>query len=89
MARHVKLLNGDVFPVDRCGATDDFLMIRVTEGTLLDLVMVFGKPENTQTIEHWFDGTETDHVFYKGYTALTAASQDVLGVTMTLRKEGE
>ena len=87
MARKIKLLNGYIYPVDRCGAMDDVLQLRVTEGTLTGLVTEFGDPQNTQTIEHWYDDTETDHVFFTGYTALTAASQDIYGVTMTLRKD--
>lgn len=84
MNRHVKLTDGTVYPVSLCGATNDMLSLTVTQGTLLDLVMVFGVHEKVATIEHWYDGTETDHVFYKGYTELRVASQTRDGVTLML-----
>lgn len=85
--RNVKLADGTVYPVDRCGATDDLLMINVTTADdLLDIVMKFGHPENTTRIEHYFDGTETDHTYFDGYTKLTAAYGTQTGTTVTLRK---
>ena len=84
--RKIRLSNGNEYPVDRCGVSGDMLLVRVTEGNLLDLVMVFGCPENVQTIEHWFEGTETDHRVFEGYTELRTASQEPEGVTMFLYK---
>lgn len=85
--RKIRLSNGAEYPVDRCGVSGDMLLVRVTEGNLLDLVMVFGRPENTATIEHWFEGTETDHVTYEGYTELRTASQEREGVMMLLYRQ--
>ena len=85
--RNIKLTDGTVYPVDRCGATLNELMINVTSGDdLLDLVMEFGVPAKVARIEHWFDGTDTDHVVYEGYTALTAASNTGTGVMIMLQK---
>lgn len=86
--RNIRLTDGTVYPVDRCGAASGMLMVNVTSGDdLLDLVMVFGVPEKTARIEHYYDGTETDHVIYDGYTALTGASVTDTGVMMILMKE--
>lgn len=84
MARHVKLLNGKTYPVDRCGADPERLMVRVTSGNLLDLVSIFGKPKNTRIIEHYIDNLTVDHVVYENYTALTAACYQDGGVLLTL-----
>jgi hypothetical protein len=82
----VKLLDDTTYPVDRCGTMNDQLLIRVTEGSILSLVPEFGDPEKTAVIEHYFEGTETDHVFFNGYTALTAMSQDQNGVLIYLKR---
>lgn len=85
--RKIRLTNGQEFQVSRCGATDEILTITVMGGTLLDLVMVFGHPENVLTVEHWFEGTETDHRVFEGYTELRTASQRRNGATMLLYKQ--
>lgn len=85
--RKVKLNNGKTYQVDRCGAAGDLLMINVVSGTIKALANVFGNPENTGRIEHYFEGTETDHVFYDGYTVLTGLSLSETGVTVMLRRE--
>ena len=82
--RKIRLTDGTEYPVSMCGASDGVLAIRVTEGSLLDLVMVFGVPEKVAKIEHWFDGTDTDHVFFEGYTELRVASQERDGVMLML-----
>lgn len=86
--RNIKLSNGNVYQVDRCGADATTLMVNVVhEGYhLLDLVEVFGYPENVQTIEHYFDGTTTDHRFFEGYTKLTNASTSQTGTLLILQK---
>lgn len=86
--RNIKLTDGTVYPVDLCGAANGMLMVNVT-GThdLLALVLVFGQEEKVQRIEHWFDGTETDHIFFEGYKHLTSAAITDTGVQMTLKRE--
>lgn len=86
--RNIRLTDGTVYPVDRCGAASGMLMVNVTSGDdLLDLVMVFGVPEKVARIEHFYDGTETDHVWFDGYTALVSATITDTGVMMMLKKE--
>ena len=86
--RNIKLTDGTVYPVDRCGAAGELLMINVTSGDdLLDLVMVFGVPEKVSRIEHYYDGTNTDHVFYENFTELVIANVTDTGVMLTLKKE--
>lgn len=85
--RKIRLTDGTEYPVDRCGANDGTLFVRVTgDYNLLDLVMEFGVPEKTERIEHWFEGTETDHVYFDGYTALVSAQSMNDGILMMLRK---
>ena len=85
--RHIRLNDGTVFDVDRCGADLERLTVRVTgDHTLLDPVPVFGKAENVARIEHWFDGTETDHVFFEGYVNLIAVQSGNEGIAIILRK---
>ena len=85
--RNIKLANGDIYPVSRCGANETILSVTVTgDYDLLDLVLVFGHEENVMTIEHYFDGTTTDHIIFEGYTALVAACAVEDGVTLTLEK---
>ena len=82
----IRLNDGTEYPVDRCGAMNDLLLIRIPEGSIMSLVPVFGDPEKTSRIEHYFEGTETDHVVFEGYTELTAASYDENGVLIYLRR---
>jgi hypothetical protein len=85
--RKIRLNDGTEHEVDRCGANDGILSIRVIDNNdLLQLVEEFGKPQNTSHIEHWFDGTETDHVYFDGYTELIAAQSMREGILLTLRK---
>lgn len=85
--RNIRLSDGTVYPVDRCGANDGTLYIRVTgDYSLLDLVEKFGRAENVQRIEHWFEGTETDHVWFDGYMDLMAAQSMNEGIMLTLRR---
>ena len=86
--RHIKLANGDVYQVTTCGATQGMLFIVVaTDEDLLDMAMVFGHPENVSTIEHWVDGTTTDHVTFEGYVNLMSAAEIQGGVQLMLKKD--
>ena len=67
--RNIKLTDGTVYEVDRCGAADGQLRIRLLPPfKIVDVVKKFTNPAKTATIEHYFDGTETDHVFFDHYT---------------------
>lgn len=86
--RHIRLADGSVYEVDRCGADDKQLNLRVISAErLVDLCVKFGDPEKTKSIEHWFDDTETDHVWYYGYTYLAAAAVSDGGKNFYLRKD--
>ena len=86
--RNIKLTDGTVYPVDLCGASYGTLYVNVTEPKdLLALVLVFGQEEKVERIEHWYDGTETDHIFFEGYKHLTSAAITDTGVQMTLKRE--
>lgn len=86
--RNIKLTDGTVYPVDLCGASGNILYVNVTEPKdLLNLVLVFGQEEKVERIEHWYDGTETDHIFFEGYKHLTSAAITDTGVQMTLKRE--
>lgn len=86
--RNIKLTDGTVYPVDLCGASGNTLYVNVTEPKdLLSLVLVFGQEEKVRRIEHYFDGTETDHVFFEGYKHLTSAAITDTGVQMALKRE--
>ena len=88
MSRHVKLTDGTTYPVDRCGADEERLRIRVTAPgfDMLEAVQKFGDPAKTETIEHYFDGTETDHVYFTGYTDLESLLSENAGMVVTLRR---
>ena len=85
--RNIRLTDGSVWLVDRCGAAEGTMLLNVT-GTddLLGTVLVFGREELTARIEHYFDGTETDHVFFDGYKHLVSASISSTGVTLILKQ---
>ena len=84
--RQIKLTDGSTYPVDRCGAANDVLYLNVPEGDLPGLVTVFAQPALTERIEHWFDGTEVDHIVYEGYTRLSSASLSPTGVSLMLQR---
>lgn len=88
MSRHVKLTDGTAYTVDRCGADDERLRIRVTEPgfDMLEAVQKFGNPALTSTIEHYFDGTETDHVYFEGYTALESLLSEDTGMVVSMKR---
>lgn len=88
MSRHVKLTDGTAYTVDRCGADDERLRIRVTEPgfDMLEAVQKFGNPALTATIEHYFDGTETDHVYFEGYTALESLLSEEMGMVVSMKR---
>ena len=86
--RNIKLADGTVYHVDRCGADNGTLAINIIEHQdIWELVDKFSVEENVSTIEHYFDGTETDHVFFRGYIYLVAAALTFTGVTVTLRNQ--
>lgn len=85
--RKVKLNNGKTFAVDRCGAAGGLLVINVTTGNIPSLASVFSDPEKTCRIEHYFEGTETDHVIFDGYTNLVGISLSDTGITVMLRRD--
>lgn len=85
--RNILLTDGTVYPIDRCGATVNELTVNIiSDDTMLDLVSKFGVPENVSRIEHYFDGTETDHRVFEGYTKLSAMYLTGTGTTITLQK---
>ena len=88
MSRHVRLTDETTYPVDRCGADDERLRIRVTEPgfDMLEAVQKFGNPALTATIEHFFDGTETDHIFFEGYTVLESLLAENAGMVVALKR---
>lgn len=87
--RKIRLTDGSEYQVDRCGTMNDLLLIRVIEGTIVTLVPVFGDPVKTARIEHYFDGTETDHVVFEGYTNLKTVSEDETGILIYLKRRGD
>ena len=86
--RNIKLADGTVYQVDRCGASSDMLYINVIGESIAKLATDFSNPENTVKIEHWFDGTTTDHIWFEGFDQLVALNLTPTGVTVMLRKEG-
>ena len=86
--RRIKLTNGVEYEVDRCGADERHLMINIiSQLTMLNAVATFSQSALTQRIEHYFEGTETDHVVFDGYTCLVAVSISNTGILLTLGKE--
>ena len=86
--RKIRLANGAAYTVDRCGASDGRLNIRVTsEGfTIRTAAEMFSDPANTAVIEHYFEGTRVDHVKFYGYTVLNGLSADRAGVYIYLEE---
>ena len=86
--RNIKLTDGTVYQVDRCGAADGRLYVRIinTSMQLRDIIPVFGDPDRVDIIEHYFDGTNVDHVVFHGFTMLRAASLERAGVQLTLEE---
>jgi len=86
--RNIKLLDGTVYQVDRCGAADGQLRLRLLPPwDLLEVVTKFRDPEKTAKIEHYFDGTETDHVFFENYTVFSALEIEGENVLIVLKRE--
>ena len=84
--RQIRLTDGSTYPVDRGGAANDTLYLNVPGGDLPALVAVFARQDLTDRIEHWFDGTEVDHITYDGYTRLASASLSPTGVSLMLQR---
>ena len=84
--RQIKLTDGSTYPVDRCGATSDTLYLNVPGGDMPVLVAVFARSDLTDSIEHWIDGTEIDHITFEGYPRLISASLSPTGVSIILQK---
>lgn len=89
--RNIKLADGSVFPVDRCGASDGTLYLRVTaeDYTVQQAAVSFGDPAKTVIIEHYFDGTNVDHQRFIGFTVLQSLILDRNGVTIYLGEAEE
>lgn len=85
--RNIKLLDGTIYQVDRCGAANGLLRIRILPPfKLTDVVKKFTAPAKTATIEHYFDGTETDHVYFTGYTDFLAMEKTEDKLLVILRE---
>ena len=75
--RNIRLLDGTVYPVDRCGADGGVLRIRILPPfEIADVAAKITDPEKTDRIEHFIDGTETDHVIYEHYTVFQSMEAD-------------
>ena len=80
--------NKTEYEVTACGADDATLfMTLVTDEDLLDTALMFGHSENVETIEHYFEGTDTDHVFFTGFTSLYLLTR-VSGKTNLMLNKG-
>ncbi len=85
--RKIKLADGSTYEVDRCGAADGVLWLNVISGaSILSMVEIFSDTEKTATIEHYFEGTDTDHIFFVGYTTIISAALSPTGLTLALRR---
>lgn len=85
--RKIKLTDGTEYVVDRCGATADSLLINITSSvTMVDAVNTFSQPSLTERIEHFFEGTTTDHHIFEGYTRLASSSLSPTGVSLMLQR---
>ena len=86
--RHVRLTDWTAYAVDRCGADEERLRLRVTDPgfDMLTAVQKFGDPALTATIEHYFDGTETDHVYFEGYTVLESLLSENAGMVVVMKR---
>ena len=69
MSRHVKLTDGTVYPVDRCGADDERLRIRITDHgfDMLEAVQKFGNPALAAPTS-FVTGTVTDNSIQVSWT---------------------
>lgn len=86
--RNIKLTDGSVYEVERCGANDQELrMLIISPVTMKEAANAFDNPELTNRIEHYFDGTENDHVVFEGYTTLVGIYQDKHGTEILLYKQ--
>lgn len=86
--RNIKLLDGTTYEIDRAGAADGQLRLRLLPPwDLVEVVTKFRDPEKTAKIEHYFDGTETDHVFFDHYTAFSALEVDGDKLLIVLKRD--
>lgn len=86
--RNIRLLDGTVYQVDRAGAADGQLRLRILPPwDLVEVVTKFRDPEKTAKIEHYFDGTETDHVFFDHYTIFSALEVDGDKLLIVMKSE--
>lgn len=86
--RNIRLMDGTVYQVDRAGAADGQLRLRLLPPwDLLEVVAKFKDPALTDRLEHYFDGTETDHVFFDHYTAFSALEVDGDKLLIVLKRE--
>lgn len=83
--RNIKLYDGTIYQVDRCGAADGRLRIRILPPfEIHNVIDQFKDHGKTVRIEHYFDGTEVDHVFFDHYSELLSLEfvGDKLLITM-------
>ena len=90
--RNIKLLDGTIYQVDRCGAADGRLRLRLINlpgdinAAMISVITAFGDPAKTAVIEHYFDETINDHQVYEHYTALEAVMTDGPGLVVIMRE---
>lgn len=86
--RNIRLLDGTVYQVDRAGAADGQLRLRLLPPwDLVEVVTKFKNQELTAKLEHYFDGTETDHVFFDHYTVFSALEVDGDKLLIVMKSE--
>lgn len=85
--RTIKLANGSVLPVFRCGAAGGHLYIGVIGDTLLNLVSIFSDPIKTGTIISSVENNPQLDVVYEGYTALTYVLLQEEGILLGLQRQ--
>lgn len=86
MERYVKLVDGQEYRINRCGAAQGVLWIGFPDGaiTFQQAVTVFGNPELTIQIESRFE-TSMEEI-YRYYTDLIVVQRDEYGILIALKK---
>ena len=86
--RNIRLNDGTVYAVDRCGAASAHLLINITSGeNIAALAVAFSDETKTKVIEHFYDDSPNDHVTFEGYTVLSAVSVSDTGISINLAKK--
>lgn len=85
--RKIRLNDGTEYGIDRCGAEDNVLWIRVTStDNIYELIFTFADAEKTAVITEFWTDESLPPTVYEGYTAGKTFQRQDGGILIGLEK---